>query len=63
MLLGPLLVIPFNWLLSRAIVHLRIEHTGTLAEIATVLVFWVVAAAIVFLLVPPFARWRDKLRT
>jgi hypothetical protein len=58
-LLGPLLVIPFNWLLSRAVIHLRIDQAGTLAEIATVVVFWAVAAALVFTLTPPFARWRD----
>ncbi len=59
-LLGPLLVIPFNWLLSRAIVALRLAHAGTPAEIATVVVFWAAAAAVVFALLPPFARWRDK---
>ena len=31
------------------------------AEIATVVVFWTVAAVVVFGLLPPFARWRDKL--
>ena len=61
-LLGPLLVIPFNWILSRAIIHLRVEAAGTFAEIATVVLFWVAAAAIVFALVPPFASWRDRVR-
>jgi len=62
-LLGPLLVIPFNWVLSRAIMHLRIEEAGTFAEIATVVLFWAVAAAIVFGLVPPFVRRRDRVRS
>src|SRR5262249_17303613 len=60
-LLGPLLVIPFTWLLARAVVELRLEHAGTPAQIATVVAFWAAAAAIVFILVPPFARWRDRL--
>jgi hypothetical protein len=59
-LVGPLLVIPFNWLLSRAIVALRLAHAGTPAEIATVVVFWAVAAGAVFAVVPPLARWRDR---
>jgi len=58
-LIGPLLVIPFNWLLSRVIVALRVADAGTPAEIATVVVFWAVAAALVFAVLPPFARWRD----
>jgi len=59
-LLGPLLVIPFNWLLSRAIAHLRVADAGTPAEIATVVAFWAAAAALVFAVLPRFARWRDK---
>jgi hypothetical protein len=59
-LLGPLLVIPFNWLLAQAIAGLRGAHAGTPAEIAVVVAFWAVAAALVFALVPPFARWRDR---
>jgi len=61
-LLGPLLVIPFNWLLSRAIIDLRLEAAGATAEIVTVVAFWAAAAAIVFALVPRFARWRDRRR-
>jgi hypothetical protein len=60
-LLGPLLVIPFNWLLARAVIHLRSEQAGAIAEIATVLVFWALAAALVFLLLPLLAGWRDRL--
>jgi hypothetical protein len=59
-LLGPLLVIPFNWLLAQAIAGLRGGQAGTLAEIAVVIAFWAVAAALVFAVVPPFARWRDR---
>ena len=59
-LLGPLLVIPFNWLLAHAIAGIRIEHAGTPGEIVTVVVFWAVAAALVFAVVPPFAGWRDR---
>jgi hypothetical protein len=58
-LLGPLLVIPFNWLLARAIVHLRLEDAGTAAEVATVIVCWLIAAGAIFFLLPPLARWRD----
>jgi len=61
-LLGPLLVIPFNWLLSRAIIDLRLEAAGPKAEIVTVVTFWAVAAGLVFALVPMFARWRDGRR-
>lgn len=60
-LLGPLLYIPFNALLAHAIIALRTAQAGTLAEIATVVVFWAVTAAIVFDLVPQIARWRDGL--
>jgi uncharacterized membrane protein (GlpM family) len=60
-LLGPLLYIPFNALLARAIIHLRAEQAGTLAEIATVVAFWAITAAIVFGAVPQIARWRDSL--
>ncbi len=62
-LLGPLLVIPFNWLLSRTIDQSRMEGGGIVVEIVIVVAFWVVAAAIVFVLVPPFARWRDGVRS
>jgi hypothetical protein len=62
-LLGPLLVIPFNWLLSRAIVALRAAAAGTPAEIATVVLFWAAAAALVLAVLPPLARWRDARRT
>jgi uncharacterized membrane protein (GlpM family) len=60
-LLGPLLYIPFNALLARAILHLRAEQAGAFAEIATVVVFWAITAAIVFGAVPQIARWRDSL--
>jgi hypothetical protein len=58
-LLGPLLVIPFNWLLSRTLVHGRMQAAGAVSEIAIVVAFWLIAAIIVFALIPPFARWRD----
>ncbi len=60
-LLGPLLFIPFNALLARAIIYLRADHAGTLVEIVTVLAFWAVTAGIVFVAVPQVARWRDRL--
>jgi uncharacterized membrane protein (GlpM family) len=60
-LLGPLLFIPFNALLARAIIVLRAEQAGTLAEIAAVMAFWAVTAGLVFGLLPPIARWRDRL--
>jgi hypothetical protein len=59
-LMGPLLVIPFNWLLSRAVGQLCVDEAGALAQVGAVAIFWLVAAAIVFTLVPPFARWRDR---
>jgi hypothetical protein len=59
-LLGPLLVIPFNWLLAQAIGGLRAAHGGILAEITVVVAFWAAAAVLVFALVPLFARWRDR---
>ncbi len=60
-LFGPLLVIPFNWLLARAIVALRLADAGTFAEIGTVVAFWAIAAWLVFAVVPRFGRWRDRL--
>jgi hypothetical protein len=57
---GPLLVIPFNWLLARAIIQLRADGAGTIPEIVTVLLFWIAAAALVFVAVPWFARRRDR---
>jgi uncharacterized membrane protein (GlpM family) len=60
-LLGPLLYIPFNALLAHAIIALRTDQAGTLAEIATVVAFWAVTAGLVFGLLPPIARWRDRL--
>jgi uncharacterized membrane protein (GlpM family) len=59
-LLGPLLFIPFNALLARAIIALRAEQAGTFAEIATVVAFWAITAGLVFTAVPQFARWRDR---
>ena len=59
-LLGPLLVIPFNWLLSHALMNLRGADAGTPGEIAVVVVFWLAAAALVFAVVPLVARWRDR---
>lgn len=62
-LLGPLLVIPFTWLLSHAILHLRLAGAGGVAEMATVVLFWIGAGAIAFVLVPRFASWRDGVRS
>jgi uncharacterized membrane protein (GlpM family) len=59
-LLGPLLVIPFNWLLARAVIDLRLAQGGILAEITVVIIAWAVAAGLIFGLVPPFSRWRDR---
>lgn len=59
-LLGPLLVIPFNWLLARTVIQLRGEQAGANVEVATLVVFWAFAAALVFIAVPAFARWRDR---
>jgi hypothetical protein len=60
LLLGPLLVIPFNWLLARAIIALRVAQSGTVAEVAVVIIAWVVAAGLVFGLVPAYSRWCDR---
>lgn len=58
-LVGPLMVIPFNWLLSHLLVQLRAEQAGTAQEIGIVVLFWTGAALAVFVLVPVFARWMD----
>ena len=61
LLFGPLLAIPFNALLSYAIMQLRAEQAGPFVELATVVVFWVAAAGLVFYGVPRFADWRDRV--
>ena len=59
-LLGPLLVIPFHWHLSRAVIWLRCEGAGPAWESVIVSYSWLTAAAAVWCAVPPFARWRDR---
>jgi hypothetical protein len=42
------------------LVALRAAQSGTVAEIAVVIIAWVIAAGLVFGLVPLFSRWRDR---
>jgi hypothetical protein len=62
-LLGPLLVVPFNALLAWAIVTLRHLQAGPFAELMTVVAFWVAAAGLVIGAVPRFAAWRDAVKS
>jgi len=59
-LLGPLLVIPFNYFLAHAMLALRAHSAGLAIEMATVIAFWSAAAALVFVVLPVFVRWRDR---
>jgi len=62
-LLGPFLVIPFNWLLARAVLALPSDpllHAAT-GTVVTVL-FWAVAAAVVIYGVPALAARLDRSR-
>ena len=53
--LGPVLVIPFNWALSHALVAMPAEWT--LARYLVLLALWTVAALAVLLLVPRIERF------
>jgi uncharacterized membrane protein YtjA (UPF0391 family) len=61
-LLGPLLVIPFNHLFALVVVRLPSGTAGTVAGMAALLMFWGVALALVFLLVPLMERRLDRRR-
>jgi hypothetical protein len=57
-LLGPLLVIPFNWTFASIITTTASGPFGAL-PIAELAVAWAVALALVFVLVPMLERWLD----
>ena len=58
-LLGPLLVIPFNWLFAEVVSRLPPGEPGTILGIVALLAAWGMALAVVFWLVPKGARYLD----
>ena len=58
-LLGPLLVIPFNWLFAELVSRLPPGKLGTALGVVALLGAWAVALAVVFWLVPRGARYVD----
>ena len=56
--LGPLLLIPFNWSFSHAVIAMRPE--ATFARYLLLFALWAVAAFAVVLLVPRLAQARDR---
>jgi hypothetical protein len=61
-LLGPLLVIPFNWLFAALVTRLPAGPLGTALGVVALLAAWAVALALVFWLVPKAAPYLDKRR-
>lgn len=61
-LLGPLLVIPFNGLFAELVTRLPPGELGTALGIVALLAAWAVALAVVFGVVPKGARYLDGLR-
>src|SRR3954451_2466756 len=57
--LGPLLVIPFNWAFSHALVS-TVPQSATLARYLLLLALWTVAALAVLTLVPRLERYLDR---
>jgi hypothetical protein len=62
LLLGPLLVIPFNGLFAGLVTRLPPGSRGTTLGIMALLAAWAVALAVVFWLIPRGARYLDALR-
>jgi hypothetical protein len=62
-LLGPLLVIPFNWMLARVVLALPDDPLAHAAiGVVVTLVFWAIAAAVVIYGVPALATYFDRRR-
>jgi hypothetical protein len=59
--LGPLLVIPFNWIFSHALVS-GLPHDAIIARYLLLLALWTVAALAVMLLVPRLEVYLDQRR-
>lgn len=57
--LGPLLVIPFNWVFSHLLVS-ALPPDWTAARYLLLLALWTVAALAVLMLVPRLERWLDR---
>jgi hypothetical protein len=58
-LLGPLLVIPFNWIFASIVTALPSGPLGAF-RVAALLAAWAVALALVFWLVPTIERYMDR---
>ncbi len=61
-LLGPLLVIPFNYLFAHVVVRLPAGTLGTIAGMLFLLVAWGLSLALVFWLIPRLAQQLDARR-
>lgn len=57
--LGPLLVIPFNWTFSHALVS-ALPLDAALLRYLLLLALWTIAALVVVILVPPLASYFDR---
>jgi len=57
--LGPLLVIPFNWTFSHALVS-ALPQDAALLRYLLLLALWTIAAGAVVILVPPLASYFDR---
>jgi hypothetical protein len=58
-LLGPLLVVPFNWAFAKVITSLPSGPTGTIMGILALVLAWVVALRLVFRLLPALETYLD----
>jgi hypothetical protein len=61
-LLGPLLVVPFNWSVAEVITSLPVGPTGTLIGILTLVLAWSIALLSVIWLLPILERFLDARR-
>ena len=60
--LGPLLVIPFNWTFSHALLSV-LPPDGVMPRYLLLFALWILAALAVLLLVPRLAAWFDRHET
>jgi hypothetical protein len=61
-LLGPFLVVPFNWLFAEVVTVLPSGPTGAMMGILALTLAWVVALLLIFRLLPTLETWLDGRR-